>query len=142
MAAKFENIIHIEGEEYSLETEPLHVYLETKGIKIEGYCNCCDDGYVTDWDIIDNNLYLVDIYPCFTDEEGEEIMSMDNLFPNRDNVFASWYSGELTILKGELLEYSYSKNQSIYEEHHYYIIDRGRVVSVRVEDNRLEHLID
>ena len=103
MGAQFTNYIHVEGVEFSLASNPLLPFLEMKDIAVEGYCNCCDDGYVTDWDITDNKLYLVDIYPCFTDEEGED--------------------------------------NSIYEEHHYYEIYKGEVVSVRIEDNRLKHIL-
>ena len=141
MGAQFTNYIHVEGVEFSLASNPLLPFLEMKGIAVEGYCNCCGDGYVTDWDITDNKLYLVDIYPCFTDEEGEKIMSMENLFPGQEIVFANWYSGNMTIVKGELLDYVHSEDNSIYEEHHYYEIYKGEVVSVRIEDNRLKHIL-
>jgi hypothetical protein len=96
----------------------------------------CWNGYLSDWDIIDNKLYLIDVFPCFTDEEGENIMSMENLFPEQDRVFAHWYSGELTIQKGELLNYVHRGYESAYEEHIYIKIEDGIVVDTWVEDNR------
>ena len=136
MTAQLTNNIFIEGHEYSLASDPLKPYLEENDIKIEGYMTTCWNGYLSDWDIIDNKLYLIDVFPCFTDEEGENIMSMENLFPEQDKVFAQWYSGELTIQKGELLNYVHMGYESTYEEHVYIKIENGIVVDSRVEDNR------
>lgn len=136
MTAQLTNNIFIEGHEYSLASDPLKPYLEENDIKIEGYMTTCWNGYLSDWDIIDNKLYLIDVFPCFTDEEGENIMSMENLFPEQDRVFAHWYSGELTIQKGELLNYVHMGYESAYEEHFYIKIEDGIVVDTWVEDNR------
>lgn len=136
MTAQLTNNIFIEGHEYSLASDPLKPYLEENDIKIEGYMTACWNGYLTDWDIADNKLYLIDVSPCFTDEEGENIMSMENLFPEQDKVFAQWYSGELTIQKGELLNYEHMGYESTYEKHIFIKIKDGVVVDTRVEDNR------
>lgn len=136
MTAQFTNNIYIEGHEYSLASDPLKPYLVENDISIEGYMTACWDGYLTDWDIIDNKLYLIDVFPCYTDDEGEKIMTMENLFPNQERVFAKWYSGELTIQKGELFNYVHKGYESTYEEHVYIKIENGIVVDTRVEDNR------
>lgn len=136
MTAQLTNNIFIEGHEYSLASDPLKPYQEENDIKIEGYMTTCWNGYLSDWDIIDNKLYLIDVFPCYTDEVGEKIMSMENLFPEQDKVFAQWFSGELTIQKGELLNYVHMGYESTYEEHIYIKIEDGIVVDTRVEDNR------
>lgn len=138
MTAQFTNNIFFEGREYSLASDPLKPYLEAKDITIEGYISGCWNGYISDWDIIDNKLYLIDVSPCYTDEEGERIMSMQYLFPGQDSVFAKWFSGELTIQNGELLNYVHMGYESTYEEHIYIKIKDGVVVDTRVEDNRGE----
>lgn len=136
MTAQLTNNILIEGHEYSLASEPLKPYLEENNIAIEGYINGSCNGYLSDWDITDNKLYLIDVFPCYTDEVGEKIMSMENLFPEQEKVFAKWYSGEITIQKGELLNYVHMGYESTYEEHVYIKIEDGIVVDSRVEDNR------
>src|SRR5690554_5843576 len=100
MAEHLTNNIRIDGHDYSLASNPFRNYLEINNITIEGYCNVCNEGYLTDWDLIDNKLYLVDVTPCYTDEEGEMVMSMEYLFPGEERVFADWFSGELEIFKG------------------------------------------
>lgn len=136
MTAQFPNNIHIDGKEYYLATNPLSSYLESKNITIEGYCTGCWDGYLSEWDIIDDKLYLVDVSPCFTDEEGERILTMDNLFPGQDKVFAEWYSGELLLKHGELLHYVHAGYESVYETHIRIKIEKREVAEVSVEDNR------
>jgi len=136
MTAQFTNSIRIDGNGFSLADNPLAPLLEEKGITIEGYCTACWDGYLSDWDITDNKLYLVDVVPCFTDEEGEKIMTMDYLFPGQDKVFANWYTGELLIQEGDLLNYVHMGYASTYEKHIHIKIKTGVIIETRIEDNR------
>jgi len=136
MSAQITNNIIIDGKEHQLAANPLGYYLDINNITIEGYCTSCWDGYLSDWDLIDNKLYLVDVFPCFTDEEGEKIMTMDNLFPEQDKVFAEWFTGELLIQKGELLNYVDMGYESTYEEHLFIEIEKGMAINARIEDNR------
>ncbi len=142
MAEHLTNNIRIDGHDYSLASNPLRHYLEMNNITIEGYCTVCNEGYLTDWDLIDNKLYLVDVTPCYTDEEGEMVMSMEHLFPGEERVFADWFSGELEIYKGEMLDYSQINFKSTFEEHIYIEIKEGEIVNTYVEDNRGKVFID
>lgn len=136
MTAQFRNLIFFDGETHSLSADPLASYLRSKDISIKSTCTACWDGYLSEWEIIGTELYLTDINPCFTDDEGAKIVNMQNLFPGQDKVFASWFTGELLLQYGELLHYVHMGYSSVYEKHLFIIVRNGIVVDSRMEDNR------
>lgn|SRR5690554_4402271 len=138
MIHHFTNIIHIDGREYTLLSNPLSIYFEMKKISIEGYCTSCWEGYLSDWDIVDERLYLVDVLPCFTDEEGEKVVTMENLFPGQDEIFANWYTGELLALDGDMQNYVHLGDGPICGKHIHIQIKDGVVTDFRVEESRKE----
>lgn len=136
MTAQFRHLITIDGELHSLSSDPLSYYLSDKGISIRSNCSACWSGYISCFEIIDKKLYLVEIKPLFTDEEGERILSMENLFPAKEIVFAEWFTGELMIQQGECLNYIHYGYASTYETHIYFDVGNGIITGSRTEDNR------
>lgn len=136
MTAQFRNLIFFDGETHSLSADPLESYLISKGITINSTCSACWSGYLSKWEILDTKLFLTDVNPCFTDDEGAKIVNMQNLFPGQNKVFASWFAGELLLQLGELLHYEHMGYSSVYEKHLFLIVKNGIVMDARMEDNR------
>jgi hypothetical protein len=70
---------------------------------------------------------------------------LKDLFPTQildGRVFASWYSGELRVPEGKLLQYVHMGYGSVYERERFIQVKAGVVVSERVVDNRGKKLPD
>jgi len=94
-----EKIIYA-NEQNSLASLPLDSYLASKKLKPFKYTNTgCWRGYVGSWKIQDDKLFLIDL--TGTNEQGETLR-LSSLFPNKAEVFANWFSGELRIPKEKL----------------------------------------
>lgn len=77
----------------------------------------CWDGYVAEWAVINNQLYLTNIYACCSDDIISE--NLNELFGSEYKngmVFADWVSGRLVAPSGECIEYVHSGYSSIYEK--------------------------
>jgi len=102
--------------EIPLFTNPLALYLKQTGISFESPYTANWRGYVGTWQIIENagieRLYLVGL---LANKSYEEILSLSDVFPGYDKVFAHWFSGELRCPQGAQLEYVHMGYASTYE---------------------------
>ena len=136
MTAQIEDKLKFKGETYFLATEPLKGYLDREGIEFFSFSTACWRGYIATWQIKDDKLFLVDLEANTID--GEEV-GLRYLFPKQYEVFAEWFSGELRVPYGELLEYIHAGYCSIYEkELHLYFKD-GSLYRTQEQNNRDEH---
>ena len=100
------------GKRYQgLYAEPLDQYLQTQNIEFQPMASSCWRGYTCLWIISDNKLSLthfsgaIRIYNTEKDEFSPEVsyetknISLNNLFPNQQNVFAEWFSGEIRLVQ-------------------------------------------
>ncbi|MBF2079572.1 MAG: hypothetical protein IGR76_13905 [Synechococcales cyanobacterium T60_A2020_003] len=83
----------------------------------------CWRGYQGTWEIKDGQFYLVDLCGRFR-LQGEEPL------------LADWFSGVLRIPRGEMLQYVHMGFGSIFEEEVHVKIERGKVITSRVINNR------
>ena len=92
------------GKEIPLFTNPLSLYLKNTGTRFESPHTANWRGYVGTWEILEcegvERLYLVDLYAHKT---YEEILSLSDVFPGHDKVFAHWFTGELRCPQGAQL---------------------------------------
>lgn len=87
---------------------------------------------------------LIAYVPRQTDEQTDarralfnsEKVGLDYLFPNQDKVFAEWFSGKLRIPHGKMLRYVHQGYASIYEKELFLKIEKGKLVSSYVIDNK------
>ena len=104
------------GKEIPLFTNPLSLYLKNAGISFQSPHTANWRGYVGTWEILEHSgverLYLVALSAHKT---YEEILSLSDVFPGHDKVFAHWFSGELRCPQGELLNYVHGGYASTYE---------------------------
>lgn len=87
------------------------------------FSTACWRGYQGTWEIKDEQFYLVDLRGRFR-LQGEE------------QLLADWFSGVLRIPRGEMSQYVHMGFGSIFEEEVHVKIVAGKVVALRVINNR------
>jgi hypothetical protein len=135
MTAQIRERLTYQGEQVALSAEPLWPYLRLTGIDLLGVVTSTAlwRGYVGDWEIADDRLYLTSL--CGTRGDGSEL-TLATLFPQfPERVFAHWYSGVLRIAQGNLLKYVHIGFASTYERDLMLQIERGVLVKAEVRHN-------
>jgi hypothetical protein len=98
-------------------------------------------GYVATWSLENGSLYLlkIDAWICRDwDEKSCRMVNLKNLFGNRyleGRVRADWFSGNLRMPDGELLQYVHMGYGSVYERELTFIVESGKVVKESIVDN-------
>lgn len=133
MTAQFREILLYKGERLGMAENPLRPYLVSR-IDIEFVSNstACWRGYVGRWEVIDDKLYLVNLSANL----GDEKVGIDYLFPGQTKVFADWYSGEIRIPTGKMLEYVHMGYASIFEKDLFLVFVNGQLVNQYEVDKR------
>lgn len=142
MTAQAMETIIIDGKEYSMATEPLADYIASLKNKPALFfpSSACWRGYYGTWEIKDDKLYLIDL-ECYTanmEERKYWKVGMDFIFPNRTEVFANWFSGEIRIPQGDMLNYVHSGYSSTYEMDLFLDFKDGFLIGQRTVDNYVE----
>lgn len=135
MTAQIPEKLRYNGENHSMCTNPLDEFFALGEISLQFKVNCTAlwRGYVGQWEIIDNRLYLTELHGTL--KSGEEA-SVATIFPGfPGSVFAHWYSGTIRIPQGELLEYVHGGYASTYERDLLLDLERGVVKNVHVYQN-------
>ena len=116
MTAQVSEKLLYEGKSIFLFSEPLALYLKQNGIEFESPHTANWRGYVGTWEVIEaegaERLYLIGIK---AHKDYETILTLPDLFPGFDKVFAHWFTGELRCPQGELLNYVHGGYASTYE---------------------------
>lgn len=132
MTAQIGEKLIYNGVETWMAAEPLNQYLKNrKDLKFEEMMSACWRGYFGEWEIIDDKLYLIgfDAYV-----EGKKV-DLNFLFPGQDRVFADWFTGQIRIPYGELMEYVHMDYCSIYEKDIILTVVEGVVTEKIIIDN-------
>jgi len=118
MTAQQPEIIIIDGEELEMTSNPsLHDKAEAGwSMDTSNY-----RGYVGEWEIVDNNLYLNRV--------------VGGVMKGKGPFFADWVSQELHVWKGNLLHYVHAGYGSVYEEDMFLSIDNGILKCTVTESN-------
>ncbi len=95
-------------------------------------------GYIGTWEIIDRQLYLVDLKPDYLDKESK--FGLKDLFGSDEKVKAIWYTGNFEIPIGDPIARMELFNDPVYESKKIIEILNGQVVIVREEKTDLESL--
>lgn len=89
----------------------------------------CWRGYIATWEIINDELYLVNICADFSDTIE---INLEKLLPGEvynGRVKASWVTDTLVVPQGECIFYIHSGYQSVYEKESEIMIRDGKVVN-------------
>lgn len=139
------------NKKYALFSNPLEAYYKDEDAKPafrprENVLSSTANwrGYVATWEITEGRLYLVGIesWICnFQQYVAKNCKKADlkELFRERyvnGKVLANWFSGELRVPDGKLLEYVHMGYGSVYEREIILTIDAGIVTKEAKIDNR------
>ena len=103
-------------------------------------------GYVATWTIEDGFLYLlkIDAWICRDwDDKRCKKVDLKNFFGGRyikGRVRADWFSGDLRMPDGELLQYVHMGYGSVYERELFFAVELGKVVKESLVDNTQRRL--
>ncbi|MDR2810101.1 MAG: hypothetical protein LBB84_06035 [Tannerellaceae bacterium] len=67
-------------------------------------------------------------------ETGKDTL-MSRIFSNQKEVFADWFSGEIRVPRGEMLQYVHMSYASVFEEDLFLSFQAGVLTDKRVVDN-------
>lgn len=129
----------VEGQEHPLHSQPFGALLQSDP-KLEellskyprGGCSASWFGFKATWEISDEGLYLTKLIsnPCSMEPS---VVPLD-LLPgySEGRVLARWFTGQLVVPQGKLVEYVHMGFDSKYESYLVITVENGAVTS-RVE---------
>ena len=135
MTAQMPERLTYKGEQLALAEQPLWDFFKLAGSQpaMAETSSALWRGYIGSWEITNERLYLVGIDGRLKDGSA---LTLDLLFPGfPDRVFAHWYSGDMRIPQGKLLNYVHAGYASVYERDLILNIERGVVVRETVRRN-------
>jgi hypothetical protein len=135
MTAQIAETLHYDGLKLSMCSTPLSDYFTFASINpsFESNCTALWRGYVGTWEIVNDRLYLIELNGMLLD--GTEA-SLETFFPNfPDRVFAHWYTGEIRVPQGKMLESVHAGFLSKYESDLIFVIEKGVVKETKVVQN-------
>lgn len=157
MTAQLPDIIELDGEKLALRSNPLEPYLASHPPRPKQFrrvTTACHRGYVAQWRINNDELWLTAILPAINllrhpvhamallpaepaddDRPIHEQLGLD--LPS----LATWFTGDLRIPQGDLLEYHHHGYSSLYEGQRILTIQEGVVVGDRTE-RVPQHVLD
>lgn len=139
MTAQSADQILIDGVQHNLFTNPLEAYTEKHRpdiIFLEDHPNTgCWRGYVADWEIDEGKLFLLNVtgnisykgrgsdYNIFHDKIPATLSEIFG--PVSGRVPATWYSGELRVPLGKMVEYVHAGYGSQYPKYLLITVEKG-----------------
>jgi hypothetical protein len=134
-----ERIVY-EGTEGFLFTDPLETYFTNDNPRPEFVAphTACWRGYIGEWEIKEDTLYLKDIKAWMRDDQGvRSPVSFDKVFPGKAKPLkAEWFTGTLRIPQGKPIQYVHMGYQTVYEVDVFLTIEAGKVIGRQMVDNR------
>ena len=136
MTIQAADILSYNGKKTTIATEPLKPYLKTRNdVGFIYKTTALVRGYIGRWEIKNKKLFLVSLLGFI---ENKKQVDLNYLFPNQTEVFASWYSGDIRIPEGELLERINVGYASIFEKDRILSFEKGILTNETVIDNTKE----
>ena len=135
MTAQASEKLRYNGADHLMCTTPLEDYLAAREPRPEFMfqSTALRRGYVGNWEIIDDHLYLTGLRGKLKSGDTVSIQSIFEGFPG--SVFAYWYSGIIRLPQGELLQYVHGGFESIYERDLLLHLERGVIKIVVTQRN-------
>ncbi|XHS79822.1 hypothetical protein ACFJGW_07530 [Burkholderiaceae bacterium UC74_6] len=136
--AQIPDEILIDGERSPLFSEPFSMFLQVTDStkKLEPFlneypCSASWRGHAAFWEVRADQLVLVKLVANPCDERPKEI-PLATFFPgNEGPVTATWYTGELVLPRGKLVQYRHLGYASRYERYVILSVQNGLVFARR-----------
>lgn len=130
--AQYPDIIIYNGNEYSLNSNPLELFFEKnpdKRPESEISSTALWRGYIAKFEIKNNQLFLKDIKIQYIDTTEKELWKsvIEEVFPNKKDIKIEWFTGLLVIPHGKLVNYIHMGYASKYENYILLEIDKGNL---------------
>ena len=140
MTAQESDSLNYNNIDYSLFSDPLGQYFEKQGYKygLRAPHTANWRGYTADWIITDNTLKLVGFNGHLAEEDPElgQVIGLEMFGLTKGQCMdATWFTGELRVQDGKMLEYVHAGWASIYEREIILTIQGGQLIDETVIDN-------
>ena len=133
MTSQARDILSYNGEKTTIATEPLKPYLENRSdISFIFKSTALVRGYIGTWKIKNKKLYLVSLIGFI---ENNEKVGLNYLFPNKKEVFADWFSGQIKIPEGNLVKKIRIGYASVFERDKILKFNKGICISDNTINN-------
>ena len=150
MAAQLPDTIAINGEKANLYSNPLEEYWIHRAKNRPEFYSVpnCRRGYIGDWIIRDNQLFLKGIDGNFRKRylillKKWVPCTLRSLFPGyrKGLIKATWFSGKLRIPRGKMTMYEHAGYDSRFEKELIITVEKGDVVKMVTLDNMQKTLV-
>jgi hypothetical protein len=136
MNAQLKEVLVFQGKKMPMSSEPLDQYLSKLKSPPRFTRLCIENkrGYLGQWTIENNELYLTELIGAM--EDGKEL-TLESLFPGEQAVFAEWYTGEIILTQGKILALPSKYSPAVYERDlHLEFLDGLLICTYIVENTR------
>lgn len=120
-----------------LENEDKRLYPEKyKSEEVEAmFSSACWRGYVAKWIIINDKIYLNNIYACYDKKVKIDLKKIFGKELKDNLLYANWITDKLNVPKGECIEYVHLGYYSIYETETILDFNKGVLVDSKTYNN-------
>jgi hypothetical protein len=137
MTAQVSETLTYHGKEIMMFSNPLDLYLRESGLNFVSPSTANWRGYEGTWEIKFfegvERLYLVGLVAY---KSYDRVLGLADLFPEfPTGVFAHWFSGEIRLPQGDLLEYVHGGYASQYEFDLFMEFKKGVFINKRAVHN-------
>jgi hypothetical protein len=130
MTIQRKEVLFYKGAQTIMFSEPLTEYLKTReDIQFERVSTACRRSYYGTWIVEDEKLYLTELEAFI---KGYKKVGLAYVFPGQERVFAEWFTGELKIPTGKLLDH---RHFHYYERNIVLTFQNGFLTEEGEEDN-------
>ena len=127
------DILSYSGEKTTIAIEPLKPYLETRSdVGFIFKSTALVRGYIATWEIRNKKLYLASLVGFI---ENNKQVDLNYLFPKQTEVFANWFSGDIRIPEGDLLQKINIGYASVFARDRLLNFNKGILISETLKDN-------
>ena len=127
------DILSYNGKKTTIATEPLKPYLVTRNdVSFIFKSTALIRGYIGSWKIKNKKLYLVSLVGFI---KNNKKVDLNYLFPNTTEVIAVWFSGDIRIPEGDMLQKNNIGYASIFARDRILNFNKGMLIAETVIDN-------
>ena len=135
MTKQVGDILSYNGKKTTIATEPLKPYLKTRNdVSFIFKSTALVRGYIGTWKIKNKKLYLISLVG---EIRNNKKVDLNYLFPNTTEVFAVWFSGDVRIPEGDLLQKKNIGYASIFARDRILNFNKGMLIAETVIENTI-----